>query len=456
MKDHKLPKNIQQILKANEIAEEDILYVSPVDLSFSCEYIAGVAFLTSSLLGVCTCALPEDHIFYFRGTQNNESATTEISEDPELHLYELNKLEHMRILRNIGSNILYAETDDGKKELAAFTNTHMETMQFLLRQARNIREGNVIDDEVIQKEEEEEESLYCPICGTMYPDKEKKVCPKCTNKRTIFGRTLKYFFKYKVLIALLIVCYILSAVIGVAWPYLSGTMLYDHVLAKNEDFLAKYGLTGQFTLALGLLVLMMFGCRLINHLTNAVQMAVMAKVATSTVRDIKTDIFTAMSRLSLNFFTSKQTGGLMTRVVSDAERVTEFFIDGLPSVFIQGLTIIVTFIVMYRLNWQMALIACILLPLLVFMTVKLRPGLWNLSGRRHRAEKAVTSKANDNLTGARVVKAFGQQEKEIELKMKEVAGMSSRCMPFAQEHLDDVCPVCGRKAVKSILWGVAY
>ena len=45
---------------------------------------------------------------------------------------------------------------------------------------------------------------------------------------------------------------------------------------------------------------------------------------------------------------------------------------------------------------------------------------------------------------------------ECELKMKEEAGMSSRCMPLEQEHLDDVCPICGRKAVKSILWGVAY
>ena len=78
------------------------------------------------------------------------------------------------------------------------------------------------------------------------------------------------------------------------------------------------------------------------------------------------------------------------------------------------MTIIATFVVMYRLNWQMALIACILLPLLVFMTVKLRPGLWTLSGKRHRAEKGVTGKANDNLTGARVVKAFGQQAEEIE------------------------------------------
>lgn len=43
-----------------------------------------------------------------------------------------------------------------------------------------------------------------------------------------------------------------------------------------------------------------------------------------------------------------------------------------------------------------------------------------------------------------------------ELKMKEQAGMSSRCIPFGQEHLDDVCPVCGKPAKTMIYWGVAY
>ena len=45
---------------------------------------------------------------------------------------------------------------------------------------------------------------------------------------------------------------------------------------------------------------------------------------------------------------------------------------------------------------------------------------------------------------------------DCEMKMKEEAGMTSRCIPFAQEQLGDTCPICGRAAKKMIYWGVAY
>ena len=45
---------------------------------------------------------------------------------------------------------------------------------------------------------------------------------------------------------------------------------------------------------------------------------------------------------------------------------------------------------------------------------------------------------------------------ECEMKMKEVAGMSSRCIPFVQEKLDTVCACCGKPADKMIYWGIAY
>ena len=54
------------------------------------------------------------------------------------------------------------------------------------------------------------------------------------------------------------------------------------------------------------------------------------------------------------------------------------------------------------------------------------------------------------------IKTMWCGELDCEMKMKEEAGMSSRCMPLEQEHLDDVCPICGRAAKKMIYWGVAY
>ena len=45
---------------------------------------------------------------------------------------------------------------------------------------------------------------------------------------------------------------------------------------------------------------------------------------------------------------------------------------------------------------------------------------------------------------------------ECEMAMKEKAGMTSRCIPFEQEQLSDVCPICGKPAKHMVYWGVAY
>ena len=405
MKDNKLtPKALKQIEKYN-IAAADILYVSPVDLLLDSEYISGYAFITEKYFGVCTISIPKDYTLVFRSMKPQDVPAMEEIGDYEITLYDIKKLAHLHLERGIASVILTAEYDGEPVRITAFTNTYLERMNGLVRMARNVISGEAIETEPDKEEAESDKEE---------DEAGEKPEDKPVNKKTIFGRTLKYFFRYKGSIIVLFMVYALSAAVGVVWPYLTGKVLFDHVLERDDVYLARFGVAGQYMLALVLVAVIMVGSRLIAEIANIIQMAMMARIATATVRDIQTDVFGAMSRLSLNFFTSKQTGGLMTRVQSDSEKVIAFFIDGLPQIIVQGLSIIVTFIVMYRLNWQMALIACILLPLLVFMTIKLRPGLWMLSGRRHRAEKAVNGKANDNLNGARVIKSFGQEEKELE------------------------------------------
>ena len=54
------------------------------------------------------------------------------------------------------------------------------------------------------------------------------------------------------------------------------------------------------------------------------------------------------------------------------------------------------------------------------------------------------------------IKTMWCGEEACELKMKEEAGMSSRCIPFKQEQLGETCACCGKPAKHMIFWGVAY
>ena len=100
----------------------------------------------------------------------------------------------------------------------------------------------------------------------------------------------------------------------------------------------------------------------------------------------------------------------MTRVLSDANRVTDFFLDGFPYIFVHGFTILATFTVMFRLNWQMALVTCILFATVSFYEREIKAEIVEFVWQTPPGKRAVNNRVNDNLTGSRVVKAFGQQK----------------------------------------------
>ncbi|MBO7452423.1 MAG: ABC transporter ATP-binding protein [Clostridiales bacterium] len=395
MKDSRLTRKVLDKLKDQKITDKDILIHSPIDLSIEGNYIKGHVVVTNDKVAVLTMELPANTVHLFRNADTGNGLIDDEPGEYDVEIYDIDKLAHIRLDVYVGSNVLLGEYNGSDVNIACFTNRYQEQMNVLFRKLKGFLHGGELEVEEESEEETEE------------PVEQKK------NKRSIFGRTLKYFLKYKVQVLVLILTYTVNGAINIAWPYLIGKVLFDHVLEKDKDYLSTFGLGENIGLALLVVAIVMIIVRFTQALSNYLQIFVMAKLSSSAIRDIKNDVFDAMSRLSLSFFVNKQTGGLMTRVLSDSDRVRNFFIDGLPMIFVHGITIISTFIVMFNLNWKMALIACILLPLLVFMTVKLRPGLWILAGKRHRAEKAVNGKANDNLSGARVVKAFGQQDEEM-------------------------------------------
>ena len=79
----------------------------------------------------------------------------------------------------------------------------------------------------------------------------------------------------------------------------------------------------------------------------------------------------------------------------------------------------------------------------------------NLEEHTYAAHSLEEAKALQEKNGG-FIKTMWCGDLACEMAMKEQAGMSSRCIPFAQEHIDDVCPVCGKPAAKMVYWGIAY
>ena len=79
----------------------------------------------------------------------------------------------------------------------------------------------------------------------------------------------------------------------------------------------------------------------------------------------------------------------------------------------------------------------------------------NLQEHIYEAHSIEEAKALQDEHGG-YIKTMWCGDLECELAMKEKAGMSSRCIPFAQEKLGETCACCGKPADKMIYWGVAY
>lgn len=399
-----MPKKVMDLLKRHEINENDILMGAKTDMNTACEYADGFLVLTKEKLCIASSPAVPSAIHVFKGYPQTE--LLEALQEWTVTVYDVEELSEVKIERQVACAVLTATVKGTVRILAAFSNLCMKNAYALVRRFENLSKDS--------EDDEQEEEEFCPKCGTMYPDQSRKICPKCMDRKSVFFRTFAYFKPYTGAIVLLFVSIIMTAVLNLVWPYLSGTVLYDYVLQKNSKLFSEHGpVYVDCFAALTILVVVMFLTKLVLQLFQIAHGVITAKVVVNVVRDMKKDIFHQMGKLSIQFFKSRQTGSLMTRVLSDADRVTGFFVDVMPYVFVHGFTIIASLIVMFLMRWQLALAAVVMMPVTFFISMKLRPKLWGLFGRRHRKERTVNSNVNDNLIGARVVKAFGQQENEI-------------------------------------------
>ena len=140
----------------------------------------------------------------------------------------------------------------------------------------------------------------------------------------------------------------------------------------------------------------------------------MALLASRMGRDIRDRTYAHLHKLSLSFFSRKPTGALVTRITTDSDRILDFVAFTVIEAIIAFLTIGGVGVALFLMNWRLACVVLMPIPVMLFLTVFFHKRLHRGFQRLWHRWSQMTAVVADALPGVRVIKAFSQERREVE------------------------------------------
>ena len=129
--------------------------------------------------------------------------------------------------------------------------------------------------------------------------------------------------------------------------------------------------------------------------------------------DLRKSMFNHLQELSLAFYSQTSVGRLMARVTSDSGRVSELVTWGLVDITWAVMNITTSLIFMLIINWKLALIVMLTVPVLLIIAIRFRKRILVEFRKSRRANSKITGSYNENISGVRVVKALGRESENL-------------------------------------------
>ncbi len=166
--------------------------------------------------------------------------------------------------------------------------------------------------------------------------------------------------------------------------------------------------------ALWLAISILLGTAVLTYLQNLVNVWYSNKVGNRMTLDVRARLFRQMQRLSIAYHDTMGAADSAYRTLNDAPMLRSFGIDSMIPLTTSILTLGAMILVMVYLDWQLALIALLVSPLMFLLTFVFRPRI-RAGWRKYRAsESAAMAVAQESLGASRLVKSYGQEERKNE------------------------------------------
>ncbi|WP_058485568.1 ABC transporter ATP-binding protein [Defluviitalea phaphyphila] len=219
-------------------------------------------------------------------------------------------------------------------------------------------------------------------------------------------RVAKYFFRYWKIYFLGFMAMMISLILDMFNPQLNKIIIDDVILGGDLSIFKRT-------------LLALIGITISRGILGYAKEMIFDVVSSKVVVNIRKDLFEHIQSLSFSFFDGINTGELMSRIKEDVDNIWKAVGFGIMLFLEQGLYFIVASIMLFTLNFKLALICLAFMPFIGFIALKLEKKIGEAYEKISDQGAVLNTTAQENIAGVRLVKAFGRERYEIEKFLKE-------------------------------------
>ena len=184
------------------------------------------------------------------------------------------------------------------------------------------------------------------------------------------------------------------------FTFLSKRIVDEGILAGNQDALIH--------------ILMIYSALILVQAGGVFAFIYLVAIVGERIRyDLRREMFNHLQELSLSYYSKTPVGWIISRVTSDTERVADLLTWGVIDSAWAIMNILTSMIFMLLINWRLALIVFVSLPILLYVAIEFRKRILSQFRIVRKLNSEITGAYNENITGVRVVKALGREQENL-------------------------------------------
>lgn len=223
------------------------------------------------------------------------------------------------------------------------------------------------------------------------------------SSKEVLKKVIGVISNYRLLVILSIVLAAVSVILQLYVPVLFGDAIDGIIAAGKVDFASVARVLTEILVLVAAAGAATYVMNLINN-----------RITYRTVQEIRAKAIRQIQCLPLKYLDGHSTGDLVSRVIADADQLSDGLLLGFTQLFSGVITILVTLIFMFRKSLEVSLLVVVLTPLSFFVARFIATHSYTMFRKQSETRGAETALIEEMISGARVVKAFGYEQRSSE------------------------------------------